>query len=348
MSRCVSNKFLGNVIDYLMTQKLITAASLLANTSINVHELSNKDGFIDWQRFTRFVEFDESIHRKKQIASPENGIIEKPTLDVLFDDAPDLAAICCNSFTIRDAINTYFRYKLLKENFVSSVLVESDSHLIVSINTNFSSWYTTRMALYEFTTINAICQFYRKNVNVIEKIVLSHNISSIEIKYISNVFCCPIERSIGNSIYINKKIASEPFDFFNIQLNFYQERNILKQVEKLQPKYIYSIKVTSAIREVLTEQYGKNCSDNSSVQDLVCIKLGVSRWSLLRGLSKEGTSYNEIYASIRIELACKLLKTSNYSIFDISSMLGFSDQSSFSRFFKEKAHLTPKSYRDYY
>ncbi len=348
MNRCISNRFLGNVVDYLISERIITSSSLAKNTGISVHELSSKDGFIDFQRFKSFVELDESIHRKQLIASPENGIIENPTLDVLFADSPELAAICCNCLSIKNAIQSYLKYKSLKENFVKTILMETEKHLIISIKTDFSSWYTTRMALYEFTTMKAITRFYKKNVNLIEVIKLAHNVSPLEISYLSRVFDCSVELSDENSIYINKKAVIEPFESFNSPLFSFQEKNILNQIYFLYPSDNYSKRVSFIIKSVLNERNFQGGIDESSIQQQVCFKLGVSRWSLTRELNKEGISYSQLYASIRLEIAFNLLKTSKYSILDISSALGFSDQSAFSRFFKEKTGFTPKVYRGNY
>ena len=56
--------------------------------------------------------------------------------------------------------------------------------------------------------------------------------------------------------------------------------------------------------------------------------------SASRRLSEEGTTFKEVLDNLREELACEHLRQNNVSIQDLSSMLGFSDASTFSRAFK--------------
>ncbi|MBF1102907.1 MAG: helix-turn-helix domain-containing protein [Solobacterium sp.] len=48
---------------------------------------------------------------------------------------------------------------------------------------------------------------------------------------------------------------------------------------------------------------------------------------------------------IRLEESCRLLRTSDYSIEEISSLIGFKDKSYFNRKFKEQYQLTPAKWR---
>ena len=58
-----------------------------------------------------------------------------------------------------------------------------------------------------------------------------------------------------------------------------------------------------------------------------------------------GTSFSEKLLYIRLEESCRLLRTSNYSIEEISSLIGFKDKSYFNRKFKEQYQLTPAKWR---
>ena len=60
-----------------------------------------------------------------------------------------------------------------------------------------------------------------------------------------------------------------------------------------------------------------------------------------------GTSFSEKLLYIRLEESCRLLRTSKYSIEEISSLIGFKDKSYFNRKFKEQYQLTPAKWRKY-
>ncbi len=58
-----------------------------------------------------------------------------------------------------------------------------------------------------------------------------------------------------------------------------------------------------------------------------------------------GITLNKYIIKIRIEHSCELLFTTNYSISEISSLVGFSSTVHFYRYFDELYHCTPKEYR---
>ncbi|MEG6617027.1 response regulator [Peptococcaceae bacterium 1198_IL3148] len=61
-----------------------------------------------------------------------------------------------------------------------------------------------------------------------------------------------------------------------------------------------------------------------------------------------GVSYTDYVNKLRIEYACKLLETTNYPAYRISSECGFTDPSYFNRVFVQQMNVTPKAYRQKY
>ncbi|CCO07733.1 response regulator transcription factor [Desulforamulus hydrothermalis] len=58
-----------------------------------------------------------------------------------------------------------------------------------------------------------------------------------------------------------------------------------------------------------------------------------------------GVTYTDYVNKLKIEYACKLLKTTNYPVYRISSECGFTDPSYFNRVFVQLMNMTPKAYR---
>ncbi|ABO51762.1 two component transcriptional regulator, AraC family [Desulforamulus reducens MI-1] len=58
-----------------------------------------------------------------------------------------------------------------------------------------------------------------------------------------------------------------------------------------------------------------------------------------------GVSYIDYVNKLKIEHACKLLETTNYPAYRISSECGFTDPSYFNRVFVQQMNMTPKAYR---
>lgn len=83
----------------------------------------------------------------------------------------------------------------------------------------------------------------------------------------------------------------------------------------------------------------------SATIDAVSRKLGVSRRSLQRELTKEGTSYSKILDSTRASLAYTYLSRDELSIDEISFLLGYKDPNSFYRSFQGWTGKTPSEVR---
>ncbi|HIF9130612.1 TPA: helix-turn-helix transcriptional regulator [Photobacterium damselae] len=75
--------------------------------------------------------------------------------------------------------------------------------------------------------------------------------------------------------------------------------------------------------------------------NVVAAKLCISPRTLSRRLSALDTTFNIIFRNYRIELALRLLKETNDSLYMISYQLGFSEQSSFNHAFKRWTGYSP-------
>lgn len=82
----------------------------------------------------------------------------------------------------------------------------------------------------------------------------------------------------------------------------------------------------------------------SSVEDMAK-RLNVSKRSLQRRLSEEGTSFQELLSQTRFEMSELYLDDGGLSVPEISFLLGFRDTSSFFRAFQGWTGMTPGDYR---
>ena len=74
--------------------------------------------------------------------------------------------------------------------------------------------------------------------------------------------------------------------------------------------------------------------------------LNMSLRSLQRRLEAEHTSYKALLEATRLHLAKLYLSQEKFSLVEISDLLGFRDQSSFSRSFKRWMGMSPRHYRE--
>lgn len=77
----------------------------------------------------------------------------------------------------------------------------------------------------------------------------------------------------------------------------------------------------------------------------VAAEMGLSRRSLDRHLQKEGTQFQALLDSVRLDIAQWQLAGTQRAIGEISDMLGFANASAFTRWFRGQAGETPQAWR---
>jgi AraC-like DNA-binding protein len=107
-----------------------------------------------------------------------------------------------------------------------------------------------------------------------------------------------------------------------------------------------SKKKTPAWAQELKEMIQDHIDTNLSLKEL-SKGLEINPSYLSREFSKyfNDLSFGEYIRKQRIEKAQELMRTSKYSLTEIAYLTGFSDQSHFSRIFKQHSGLTPSEYR---
>ena len=114
--------------------------------------------------------------------------------------------------------------------------------------------------------------------------------------------------------------------------------------DRIASKYLASVDegtVAREVRQVLIRTLPSGSVDLATIAQ----KLHRSRSTLQRQLSSEGTSYREILESTRQALAEKYLRDGNHSQAQVAFIVGFTDQSNFSRAFKRWTGKSPGEFQ---
>ncbi|MGD8803865.1 MAG: helix-turn-helix transcriptional regulator [Gammaproteobacteria bacterium] len=80
--------------------------------------------------------------------------------------------------------------------------------------------------------------------------------------------------------------------------------------------------------------------------NLIARELNLSERSLQRKLKERGTSFRALLDNVRKMAAIQYIKNPVNSMSDIAFLLGFSEQSAFSRAFKKWTGTSPIKYRN--
>ncbi|MEW5425176.1 AraC family transcriptional regulator ligand-binding domain-containing protein [Amorphus sp. 3PC139-8] len=102
-----------------------------------------------------------------------------------------------------------------------------------------------------------------------------------------------------------------------------------------------STSLTERTRLAIYSHLGSEAVD----QETIAAILGLSRRSLHRHLSDEGTRYSAVLEDCRFRVARQALVCSGHPLAEIAFDLSYSDQTAFERAFKRRTGLTPRHYR---
>ena len=139
------------------------------------------------------------------------------------------------------------------------------------------------------------------------------------------------------SIHFDKDTLNEPLP--------HGTPDIAKATDKIAEQYIEALdphKVASQVRRLLIDLLPSGKVD----QGMVSSQLHRSTSTLQRQLQAEGLSYRDVLESTQRGLAENYLRDRKYSHAQISYLLGFSEQSNFSRAFKRWTSLSPRQYQE--
>lgn len=120
--------------------------------------------------------------------------------------------------------------------------------------------------------------------------------------------------------------------------------DVADAMDRIAESYIDSLAegaIAQEVREMLLQLLPSGHVD----QDKIAARLHRSTSTLQRQLGAEGTSYSDILSSTRRGLAEAYLKNGEYTQAQIAFMVGFSDQSNFSRAFKRWTGLSPGEFK---
>ncbi|MGI9291129.1 MAG: AraC family transcriptional regulator [Gammaproteobacteria bacterium] len=151
-----------------------------------------------------------------------------------------------------------------------------------------------------------------------------------------NAFDCPVHFNADHpSITFNKGDLERPLPGDNLELALTHDRIAEEYIAALNPETI-----STEVRKLLIELL----PSGEASQQHVASEMNRSLSTLQRQLAAEGTSYKTIREQTRQELAEKYVREGRYSLSQIAYLLGFSDQSNFSRAFRRWTGHSPGNY----
>jgi len=159
--------------------------------------------------------------------------------------------------------------------------------------------------------------------------------------------CAEGEKSDVYSNYFKAPVAFGSDALYMSFDNKHMSRNLVPEVHNIssQLRQLLEVQeelnVTSQVRFMIQALLPSGRCNTQCVADA----LGHTHRTLQRRLENEGTSFKAIIDACRAQSAKHYLSNSHYRMSDISLLLGFADQSSFTRSFQRWFQMTPRQWK---
>ena len=174
------------------------------------------------------------------------------------------------------------------------------------------------------------------------------NLSPLEVRFIypqpestaeyERVFCCPV--------YFGQKENSFAIDFGMINTPILMSNpGLLEYFENYAQNFLAELDRKDEFTRATTLIILSRLDDEKLSINKVAKEMSVSVRTLQNRLESEGVVFSDLLKDTRERLAKRYL-TENYSVEQITYLLGFSDPSVFRKAFKKWSGITPREYRE--
>jgi len=249
-----------------------------------------------------------------------------------------LAYLVSSCDTLGDALIHFERFQTLLyggegriESVADNILIRWQSDVTPSLGTQLSD---------EVLIIGLICFIKRLTSEELDlpKIGFIHAKPSYSSAY---------KKYLGDAVSYGGTELTVEFPKRYLVLPIKNPEPVLKSILEQQAEVL--LQQSSAVSESDVNQRIKtelvSCINESNMTlESLSSKLNISSRTLHRRLQQQGTNFNQLLRDTRLELAIGYLDDGSLSLAEISHLLGYTEQSAFSRAFKQWTGNAPKHY----
>lgn len=263
-------------------------------------------------------------------------------LQFLFVDFRNLAAVCGNAPTLRQAIDAFVRYRGVIGELDTLVCHERDGVLQFDYHPEAPAASGGRSALANFAMLVKLARHYDGAQAARFSCALQGQ--PIRQQHDAEDFLrCRIgwDQAV-NTLQLYSTQLDTPFPQHNALLHEVFSAQLAAEFDTISRPDTFAGQVERLARDALVS--GATDGDDSLLAYL-CESLHISRWTLRRRLQGDGCSASDIIVRVKADEARRLLRESTTPIAEIGDRLGFANPSSFTRFFREREGVSPAVYR---
>ena len=156
----------------------------------------------------------------------------------------------------------------------------------------------------------------------------------------------PYERFYGCPVHFDSPVSAVhlPLWVMSLPINS-QDPHLTGLLEQQAEAMLQALPVPDSLLGELQRQMVAVLQDGPPEAPLVAARMGLSERSLYRALQDRGLRYKQVLNNLRYELAKDYLRDPQLSLPEIALLLGYAEQSVFSRAFREWAGESPMRWR---
>ena len=147
---------------------------------------------------------------------------------------------------------------------------------------------------------------------------------------------CPVDFDGPHiAIWFDAVAAARPVLSGNAELAAEADKLSARYIDELAPDSTAARVRALLLKAMPSGEFGR---------DAIARSLNQSASTLQRRLREEGATYQELLGATRHEMALEYLRQGRHSLVDVAFLLGFTDQSNFTRAFRRWTGKTPREY----
>ena len=243
----------------------------------------------------------------------------------------------CASSTLRTALNRVVRYIHVVTEDLNLKLSETPDGLQVTTDLERSVFTLPQHHDVVLSVIMHMCRFNYGEELLATRVCLAHEKPRCA-DIIDNYFRIPVVYGApASSLTLSKKDVDLKLTSGNRELALLHDEFLMK--------YLVEIKrgdIVQQIQSVIIE----NLPSGKVTDHLIARELNLSERSLQRKLKEKGTTFRNELDNVREMAAIQYIRNPVNTMSDIAFLLGFSEQSAFSRAFKKWTGTSPMKYRN--
>jgi AraC-like DNA-binding protein len=255
---------------------------------------------------------------------------------------PELAAVVCNSMTLRDALRNFVEYREQIGNVDWLLMEESDDAVAFDYLLE-GEGRSTACALGNFVVLANVARLYDPHVRVGEA-----GVTDARIPYFTAMDdALGIRIGLGearNRMVLRSSALDAPFAAFNPALASICVPAARELQQRIRARGRFAPMVEQCLRDVL--RGNAEAIQSKSLQALVCERLALTRWTLQRRLAAEELAFSDVLAQTRVQQARELLARTNLPVGEIAERVGFASTAAFTRFFARSCGDPPTRFRE--